>query len=992
MKHPTTNKTKLTQVQSELVITRLALQESQMALDQKHHELADRHAALAKSQSDLSHVKTDVVRMLKDVNEHKTVLHLMRSSLGWRLSAPLRHIKGLIHNHLLGFSRLVPIPINHLEGLDGKVGHRWNAVADDPQFLLRPLNPAVIRHGQWFHLKFQWACESPVTHQIYIDYGTGYQGHGGLTFSVEKSGAVSIPLYLPKTFMGLRLDPMTSPGEFTISNIRIAKSRRRPAICAEHEGVIKYLQAIDGAGFQLLPLNDLQLDTSQPRHWQSIGSDPHFLLKPHSLKHPDAGWYSAELCIHSEKKHGLAKFYFDTGSGFNEAETLAFLYASDELMERIYFIEKPVQAIRFDPKEVPAGFRIDVLRLNPLPESDAVKVMAKRLIAKHEGYAGLSPSEVINVIAKLKRDEQETLVQRLTKIYNETFQTRQSSIDYDEWIKEVEQPRLPSLIDTTAHIAQMSHRPLISIVMPVYNTPENYLREAIESVLAQTYPHWELCIADDASPKRHVQRILQEYTLRDARIRVVHRNDNGHISRASNSAIEIAEGDYLALMDHDDTLPPHALYFMACAINDHPDVQIIYSDEDKIDATGQRFDPHFKSDWNPDLFFSQNYVSHLGVYRRDLINGIGGFRTSVEGSQDQDLLLRCLPHVRPDQITHIPRVLYHWRMAEGSTALASGEKSYTTDAGIKSLRDFFSENGPENVTVEAGLVPNTYRVRWPIPETAPLVTLIIPTRDRLTITELAVRSILTLTTYSNYEILIVDNGSVEPETLQFFEQIQQEDKRVKVLRYDHPFNYSAINNFGVKNANGSIIGLINNDIEVINADWLSEMVSNAIRPDIGCVGAKLYYANNTLQHAGVVLGIGGVANHSHKNATRSSPGYFARLIVSQNYSAVTAACLLVRREVYEKVDGLDEKNLTIAFNDVDFCLKVRDAGYRNLWTPYAELYHHESISRGTEDNPEKVARFNGEVAYMQNKWSEALAVDPFYNPNLTRQREDFSIG
>jgi O-antigen biosynthesis protein len=992
MKHPTTNKTKLNQVQADLATTRLALQESQLALNQTHNELADGRAALALSQSDLSNVRTDVVRILQDVNEQKTVLHLMRNTLGWRLSAPLRHLKGLIHNHVLGFSQLVPIPINHLEGLDGKVGHRWNAVADDPQFLLRPLNPAVLRRGQWFYLKFQWKCETPVTHQLYIDYGTGYQGHVELTFNIEKSGAVSMPLYLPKTFRGLRLDPMTSAGEFSISNMRITQSRRRPDICPEHEGIIRYLQAIDGAGFQLLPFNDLQLDTSQSRHWQSIGSDPHFLLKPHSQKYPTAGWYSAELCIHSEEKHALAKFYFDTGSGFNETETLTFLYASDELMERIYFIDKPVQAIRFDPKEVPAGFRIDVLRLNPLPESNAVKAMARRLIAKHEDYAGLSPSEVMNVIAKLKLDEQETPVQRLTKIYNETFQGRQSSIDYEEWIKEVEQPRLPSLIDTTDHIARLSYRPLISIVMPVYNTPENYLREAIESVLAQTYPHWELCIADDASPKRHVQRVLQEYALRDPRIRVVRRSENGHISRASNSAIEMAQGDYLALMDHDDTLPPHALYYMACAINEQSDVQIIYSDEDKIDTKGQRFDPHFKSDWNPDLFFSQNYVSHLGVYRRDLINRIGGFRTGVEGSQDQDLLLRCLPHVRHDQITHIPRVLYHWRMAEGSTALASGEKSYTTDAGIKSLRDFFSENGPENVTVETGLVPNTYRVRWPIPKSAPSVTLIMPTRDRRTITELAVRSILALTTYSNYEIVIIDNGSVEPETLQFFEQIQQQDSRVKVLRYDHPFNYSAINNFGVKHTISDIVGLINNDVEVINPDWLSEMVSHASRADIGCVGAKLYFSNNTLQHGGVILSIGGVAGHSHKYFPKNHPGYFTRLMLTQNLSAVTAACVLIRREVYEQVGGLDEENLKVAFNDVDFCLKVREAGYRNLWTPYAELYHHESISRGTEDNPEKVARFNGEVAYMQNKWSEALAVDPFYNPNLTRQHEDFSIG
>jgi len=562
---------------------------------------------------------------------------------------------------------------------------------------------------------------------------------------------------------------------------------------------------------------------------------------------------------------------------------------------------------------------------------------------------------------------------------------------YHHWIETIESPSLPSPKALASTLKEMRLNPLISIVMPVYNTTEEYLRACIESVFTQSYPHWELCIADDLSSAPHVRPILQEYASRDVRVHVVYRKQNGHISHASNSALEHASGEFVALLDHDDVLPVDALYFMARAINDNPDAMIFYSDEDKIDAMGRRFDPHFKSDWNPDLFFSQNYVSHLGVYRRNILNRIGGFRAGVEGSQDQDLLLRCLLHIRHDQIIHIPRVLYHWRMVEGSTALDSGEKIYTTEAGVKSIKDYFSEKGTEGMRVDVGVAPNTYRVQWPIQDPAPLVSLLIPTRDRKSITEVAVCSILEKTTYLNYEIILLDNGSVEAETLEWFTAIQCADERVRVIRYDHPFNYSAINNFGVKHARGSLIGLINNDVEVISPDWLTEMVSHALRKDIGCVGAKLYYSNGSIQHGGVVLGLGGVAGHSHKHYGKDQPGYFFRLKLIQNLSAVTAACLIVRKEVYQEVGGLNETDLAVAFNDVDFCLKVRQAGYRNLWTPYAELYHHESVSRGAEDTPEKVERFRKEVQFMKSKWGRTLMEDPYYNPNLTKDREDFSI-
>ena len=563
--------------------------------------------------------------------------------------------------------------------------------------------------------------------------------------------------------------------------------------------------------------------------------------------------------------------------------------------------------------------------------------------------------------------------------------------EYRQWIQ-----RHDTLDDVARgvirdRIASLEDPPLISVVMPTYNTNAEWLAEAIESVQNQLYPHWELCIADDASSLPHVRQILERYRCGDERIRVVYRESTGHISRASNSAIAIARGTYVALLDHDDVLAEHALAYVALAAAKHPEAQILYSDEDKLSPQGLRVEPHFKSDWNPDLFYSQNYVCHLSVFRRDLLEKIRGFRVGVEGSQDQDLLLRCMPHVTGDRIIHIPHILYHWRILPGSTALRPDGKDYTTEAGLKALNDHFDENGPEGVRVEKGPVPNTYRVRWPLPSPPPLVSLLIPTRDRLELIKTAAYSILDNTSYRNFEIVILDNGSIEDGVLNFYKEIQSEDSRVKVLSCDRPFNFSAINNSGVARAMGSIIGFINNDIEVISRDWLGEMVAHAIRPDIGCVGAKLYYSDGRIQHGGVIVGLGGVAGHSHKYFPRKHPGYFNRLQLAQSLSAVTAACMLVRREVFEQAGGFDEDHLQVAFNDVDFCLKVREMGYRNVWTPYAGLYHHESLSRGSEDSPEKRARFESEVRFMRNKWGSLLERDPFYNPNLTLDHENFGL-
>ena len=561
--------------------------------------------------------------------------------------------------------------------------------------------------------------------------------------------------------------------------------------------------------------------------------------------------------------------------------------------------------------------------------------------------------------------------------------------EYEKWCEQHEALGEDDRLAIGRHIEAMRTRPLISVVMPVYNTPEGLLTEAVQSVVDQVYPHWELCIADDASSEPHVRVVLERFAAGNPRIKVAYRQANGHICEATNTALGLATGAYVALFDHDDVLSPLALYEVAAEVDAHPDAQLVYSDEDKVDMENRRFDPYFKPDWNPDLNHGQNYTSHLSVYRAELIRDLGGFRKGFEGSQDWDLVLRAVERIPAAAIRHIPKLLYHWRAAPGSTALQLAEKSYPIEAARMALEDHFRRTGEK---VELLPVPGDHwRVRYPVPSPAPLVSLIVPTRNALALLRRAVSSILSVTDYPNFEVVVVDNASDDPETVAYLAEIGRGvDPRLRVLAYDKPFNYSAINNFAVREAGGELIGLLNNDVEAIEPGWLAEMVSHAVRPGIGAVGAMLYYPLNTVQHAGVVLGLGGVAGHPFKEFPRGDQGQKNRLRLVQNYSAVTGACLVIRKDRFLEVGGFNERELPIAFNDVDLCCKLLRAGYRNLWTPFAEFYHHESATRGVEDTPEKKARFQAEIDYMMNAWGALLMADPAYNPNLTLVGEDFS--
>ena len=558
---------------------------------------------------------------------------------------------------------------------------------------------------------------------------------------------------------------------------------------------------------------------------------------------------------------------------------------------------------------------------------------------------------------------------------------------YTTWVRKHDTLSRSDLGVLRRRASSFPRQPTISVVMPVRNTPLAILDKAIRSVLDQAYVNWELCIADDASSMPGIRQLLERHAAKDSRIRLRFRDSRGNIAAASNTALEMATGEFIALLDHDDVLPSHALYWVAEAINRHPDARLLYSDEDKIDMKGKRFDPYFKSDFNYELFLAQNMVSHFGVYRRDLICSLGGFRSGFDGSQDYDLALRVVAAIQRTQIVHIPRILYHWRAIAGSVALSRTEKDFCAPAAWRAVTDHLQPLG--GVVERAPEALMYHRIRHQLPAVLPLVSIVICTRDHEALLRRAVESIRSLSTYPHYELVIVDNGSRDPQAVAYLASLASQPG-IQVIRDDSPFNYSRLNNGAVAHCRGEVICLLNDDIEVITPNWLEEMVAFAIKPDVGAVGARLWYPDGTLQHGGVIIGAGGVAGHAHLRLPKGSPGYFGRAVLQQELSAVTGACLMVRRTVFAEVGGLDEQ-IAVAFNDIDFCLRLRGAGYRNIWTPFAELIHHESASRGPEDNPEKIARFQREVRLMHERWGDVLAGDPYYNPNLSMRSGDYSL-
>ena len=540
--------------------------------------------------------------------------------------------------------------------------------------------------------------------------------------------------------------------------------------------------------------------------------------------------------------------------------------------------------------------------------------------------------------------------------------------------------------------------PVISILTPLYNTPQHYLERFLASVQGQTCGAWQLCLAD-ASDESHayVGQTVRRLAGDDPRIRYV-KIENGGIAANTNRAAALAEGEYLALADHDDELAPHAVYTVGKAIlagaKDGAKPQFLYSDEALFRRTPKDAHvAHFKPDYAPEYLMACNYICHLAVFSRALFEAVGGERPECDGAQDHDLFLRMIDRMQADDPAaapvHIPQVLYYWRVHAASTSGGTGAKPYVQAAAQKAVADHLAATGRKGV-VEPGKFPGLCHVRWALPDPPPLVSILIPSKDHADDLEKCLHSIYARTNYDNYEVLVIENNSTDPATFDCYKTLPQRYEGCRVVTYRGGFNFSAINNFGRKAAKGQYLLLLNNDVEVLSHDWLGELLAEASQPGVAACGAMLYYPDDTIQHAGVITGLGGYAGHSHKYHRRGASGYLFRLAAVQDYSAVTAACLLVRAEVYDALGGLDEA-FTVAFNDVDFCLRIREAGWRIAWTPYAELYHFESKSRGSdEQDPAKKARFDAERARLYARHGrEKILHDPYYNPNLSLDYEDF---
>ncbi|GAB6105270.1 glycosyltransferase family 2 protein [Blautia glucerasea] len=566
-----------------------------------------------------------------------------------------------------------------------------------------------------------------------------------------------------------------------------------------------------------------------------------------------------------------------------------------------------------------------------------------------------------------------------------TASTRE--IPYQKWIlhhlpgnKELEKQR-KTVFD---------YQPKISIVIPLYKTPEKYLRQLVDTVKAQTYTNWELCLSDGSGENSPIRKLLESLEASDKRIRVIHNEKQLQISENTNAAIQAATGEYIAFADHDDELTPNALFECVKVLNEKKQTRILYSDEDKMSMDGHKFfQPHFKPDYNPDLLCTVNYICHLFVVDKNVIQEVGMLRSEFDGAQDYDFIFRCIEAVKPEEICHIPKILYHWRCHEDSTAENPESKTYAFEAGKRAIEEHYKRIGIQAEVLQGEFL-GLYRTRF-IRNHDPLISIIIPNKDHTEDLKRCMDSIDQKSTYRNYEYIIVENNSTEEETFQFYKKLEAENPKAHVVYWDREFNYSAINNYGATFAKGEYILLLNNDTEIINEDCLEQLLGYCMRSDVGAVGARMYYEDDTIQHAGVVIGFGGIAGHCFVLQPRGTTGYCHRIICAQDYSAVTAACMMVKRSAFDQVGGLTEE-LAVAFNDIDFCMKLRSAGYLIVYNPYAELYHYESKSRGLEDTPEKVARFNKEIQIFERRWPDIMRDgDPYYNPNLTLKSQDFSL-
>ncbi len=616
------------------------------------------------------------------------------------------------------------------------------------------------------------------------------------------------------------------------------------------------------------------------------------------------------------------------------------------------------------------------LRDKLFPEGGKVRQFLRKL---NRIIHGLKPSNIKKFIWSLKNNG----LKKTWKIIINNVQNGTTNTPYEIWMK-LNDPSKEELEEQRN--TKFKLNPKISILVPMYKTPVKFFEELVEYLINQTYSNWELCL-EDGSPEKNEE--IEKISQKDNRIKYNYTGNNLGIAGNTNEALKHATGDYIALLDHDDLLPVNCLYEIVKAINEDPDIEFIYTDEDKITTTDKpRFDPHFKPDFAIDTLRSNNYICHFSVFRKDLMEKLGGERSKYDGAQDYDIIIRMAEIAK--NIKHIPKILYHWRVHELSTAKAGGDaKPYAFEAGIPVLQDHLKRVGLEG-EVTHGATLGTYKIDYKV-KGNPKVTILIPNYNEAETLKTCIESVLKLTTYQNYEIVVIENNSTEESIFKYYKELEKKQK-VKVLYYpEKGYNYSKIINYGIKNTDGEYIIQLNNDTELITPDWIEKMIGMNQREDVGAVGVKMYYPDGTIQHAGAIIGVYGVAGHVFKGIYKNAHGYFARESHIQNLSAVTAACIMVKRSTYEEVGYMDEK-FAVAFNDIDLCLKIIKSGKLIIYNPFVELVHYESKSRGAEDTPEKQARFKGEIDLFYKKWGEYKEKgDPYYNINLRLDSDQYEI-
>lgn len=687
------------------------------------------------------------------------------------------------------------------------------------------------------------------------------------------------------------------------------------------------------------------------------------------------GWFIVEARCEIKFAALLVTLVFQSESGGLESESIDLPVSRDGFIKELIYLPPGVTTIAVVVASDGGGANIGDVSFSRIGRVAQVYTMLRKLVPVFRKYPKYSRRQVgLTLSGLFSRLYQKYRLVRHLGYYA-------APLPYAEWIEYFD--TVHSSDNTLPNKQRMVHSPptIFTVVVPADAGLLDYMFESIASVEQQSYPFWQLCAVVTTDTSGQVVEELKAYAKRDSRIQIRTLTAAYKYADAVNLGIESAEGEYVLVLEPSDTLSEDALYHYSRASATRRGMAIVYADEDQIDGDGRRHTPYFKPDWNPDLFYSNDYIGRARIYRRKRLLKVSGLSADYPGAEQYALCLRLLKSASGDQIQHIPGVLYHRRVWDEKT----GSPDFCNpESGLHALQQHCATSS--GVEIEYG----NYHRHYPVSNPVPQVSIIIPTRDQCELLRNCVKSIIEKTTYPNWEILIVDNQSVEQDALDYLSAVTQ-DARIRVLRYPHAFNYSAINNFAVTQAGGELIALLNNDVQVISPGWLHEMVSHALRPEIGAVGAKLYYGSGRIQHAGIVLGIMGVAGHGHKMLPGASPGYHGRLFQIQNVSAVSAACLVVRRELYDAVGGLDERSLKVAYNDVDFCLKLDAAGYRNLWTPYAELYHHESVSRGRRSNWVDKYRMRKEVKVMRKRWGERLLNDLYYNPYLTLEREDFTL-